>query len=112
MRIVLQKAPVSVIRDICNVTLNAREGDVRISSHLKQIFAKYNNHIYHLTDRRCCLVEKRRLLVQRGNVLPIIAFLIAIVLDSINKGFIVSLFYKNEKFRLKGAGGTGWARLH
>ena len=85
-----------MIRAICNAALNAREGDVRMPPHLKQIFAKYRQHINRLTDRRCPLVEKRRLLVQRGGVLPIIAPLIATVLGSIGEEFISRLFHKNE----------------
>ena len=96
VRTVLQKAPDGVIRAICNAALNARECDVRIPPRLKYIFAKFHRHIHRLTDRRCPLVEKRRLLVQRGGVLPIIAPLIATVLGSIGEEFISLLFHKNE----------------
>ena len=57
MRIVLQKAPDGVIRAICNATLNAREGNMRIPFHLKHIFAKYHRNIHRLTDRRCPLIN-------------------------------------------------------
>ena len=96
VRIVLQKSSDSVIRAICNAALNARVDDVRIPPHLKHIFAKYHKHIHRLTDRRCRLVKKRRLLVQRGGVPPIIAPLIAIVLGLIGGEFISRLFHKNE----------------
>ena len=85
-----------MIRAICNVEFNAREGEVRISPHLKQILAKYHRYIHLLTDHLCILSEIRRLLVQRGNVLPIIGPLIATVLGSIGKVFISRLFHKNE----------------
>ena len=91
VRKVIQTAPDGVIRAICNATLNAREGDVRIPPYLKHIFAKFHRHI-----RRCPLVEKRRLLVHHGGVLPIIAPLIATVLGSIGGEFIYRLFHKNE----------------
>ena len=96
VRKLIQKAPDCVIYAICNAALNAREGDVRIPPHLKHIFAKSHRHIHCLTDRRCPLVEKRRLLVQRGGVLPIIAPLIATVLGSIGGEFISWLLHKNE----------------
>ena len=80
VRKVILTAPDGVIRAICNAALNARENDVRIPPHLKHIFAKFHRHINRLTDRRCLLVETRRLLVQRGGVLPIISPLIATVL--------------------------------
>ena len=98
-RIALQKAPDGVSCAICNAALNAREGDVRIPLHLKHIFAKYHRHIHRMTDRSCPLVEKRRLLVQRGGLLPIIAPLIATVHGSIGGEFISRLFHKNELFR-------------
>ena len=82
VRKVIQNAPDGVICAICNSALNAREGDVCSPPHLKHIFAKFHRHIHCLTDRRCPLVEKRRFLVQRGGVLPIIAPMIATVLGS------------------------------
>ena len=93
---ILQKAFDGVIRAICNAVLNARKSDVRIPPHLKNIFAKYHRHIHRLTDRRCPLVEMRRLFIQRGNLLPIIAPLIAIVLVSIDEELIFWLFHKND----------------
>ena len=96
VRTVLQKAPDNVICAICNAALNAWEGDVRVPPHVKHILAKYHKHIHRLIDYRCSLREKRRLLVQRGGVLPIIGRLIATVLGSIGGEFISRLFYKNE----------------
>ena len=93
---VLLRAPDGVIRAISNAALNAREGDVRIARRLKQFFSKYHPHISYLTDRRRPLVDKRRLLVQREGVLPIIAPLISIVLGSKGGEFISRLFHKNE----------------
>ena len=85
-----------MIRAISNAALNAREGDVRIPRSLKQLFSKYHRHISYLTDRRGPLAEKRRLLVQREGVLPIIAPLIATVLGFIGGKFISRHFNKNE----------------
>ena len=96
VRSVLLRAPDGVIRAISNAALNAREGEVRIPRRLKQLFSKYHRHISYLTDRRRPLADKRRLLVQRGGVLPIIAPLIATVLGSIGGEFISRLFHKNE----------------
>ena len=56
VRKVIQKAPDGVFRSICTAALNAREGDVRITPHLKYIYAKFHRHIHHLTDRRYPLV--------------------------------------------------------
>ena len=96
VRQVLHRAPDAVVRDICNAALNAREGDVRIPPHLKTVFSKYHRHIARLCDHHCPLAEKRRILVQRGGLLPIIAPLIATVLGSIGGEFISRIFKKNE----------------
>ena len=96
VRLVIQRAPDAVVRAICNAALNAREGDVRIPPHLKHIFAKYHRHIHRLTDRCCPLSQKRRVLVQRGGFLPIVAPLLATVIGSIGGEFISRLFRKNE----------------
>ena len=96
VRAVLLTAPDGVIRAISNAALNAREGDVRIPRRLKQLFSKYHRHISQLTDRRRPLATKRRLLVQRGGILPIIGPLIATVLGSIGGEFISRIFRKNE----------------
>ena len=107
VRIVLQNPPDSVIRAICNVTLNARESDVSIPPHLKHIFANYYRHIHRLTDRCCSLIEKRRLLVQRKGLLLTVATLIATVLGPIGEENISLLFHKNEYFCQEGSGRTG-----
>ena len=96
VRIVLQKAPDGVIRVICNAALKACEGDVHIPHHLKHICAKYHPLIHRLTNRRCHLVDMRRLFVQRRGVLPISAPMIATVLGIIGGEFISKLFHKNE----------------
>jgi len=96
VRTVLQKAPDGVIRAISNAALNAREGDVRIPPHLRRVFGKFHKHIDNLVDRRRPLAEKRRILVQRGGFLPIIAPLIATVLGSVGGEFISRIFRKNE----------------
>lgn len=97
VRSVLLHAPDGVVRAISNAALNAREGDVRIPPHLKRVFAKYHGHIDRLIDRRRPLTDKRRILVQRGGVLPIIAPLIATVLGSIGGEFISRIFRRNDE---------------
>lgn len=93
---ILQRAPDGVIRAISNAALNARSGEVNVPPHLRSIFRKYNHHFDILTDKRRPLKQKRRLLIQQGGILPIIAPLIATVLGSIGGEFISRIFRKNE----------------
>ena len=69
---------------------------MRIPPHLKHLFARFHGHIDKLIDRRRPLPDKRRLLVQRGGFLPVIAPMIATVLDSVGSAFISRIFNKSE----------------
>ena len=96
VRAIILKSPDSVIRAISNAALNARQGEVVIPQHLKKVFKSHHRTFDTLIDRRSSLAEKRRVLVRRGGVLPIIAPLIATVLGSIGGEFISRIFRKNE----------------
>jgi len=97
IRAVLQRAPDGVIRAVSNAALNAREEDVHIPPNLKAAFAKHHRKFDILTDRSQPLQHKRRILVQRGGFLPLIAPLIATVLGSIGGEFISRIFRKNNE---------------
>ena len=77
VRAIILKAPDAVIRAISNAALNARQGEVAVPLHLKQLFRKHNRTFDTLIVRHRSLAGKRRVLVQRGGALPIIAPLIA-----------------------------------
>jgi hypothetical protein len=93
---ILQRAPDGVIRAISNAALNARSGEVHVPPHLRSVFRKHHRNFDILTDRRRPINQKRRVLVQKGGVLPIVAPLIATVLGSIGSEFISRIFRKNE----------------
>ena len=91
----LEKAPVGVIRGVCNAAVNARQGEVQIPAHLKPLFRQHSDHIDILIDRQQLLEFKRQLLTsgvgndkhQRG-ALPIVVNLLATVLGSLGGEFI------------------------
>jgi hypothetical protein len=76
VRAILKKAPVEVICGICNVALNARQGDVVLSPKLKLLFRRHNHHFDRLTDVNYPIEKKRALLTQTGGILPIIPALV------------------------------------
>ena len=91
-REIILKAPDAVIRAISN----ACQGEVAVPPHLKILFRKHHRIFDTLIDRRRALDKKRRVLVQRGGALPIIAQLIATVLGPIESEFISRIFRNNE----------------
>ena len=93
---ILQKAPVEVICGICNVALNARQGDVVLSPKLKNRFRQYNHHFDRLTDVNYPIEKKRALCIQKGGILPIIPALVGTVLGTLGSEVFSRLFRKNE----------------
>ena len=73
-KLVLQKAPESVIKAICNASLNASNGDIRLTPKQKKLFKRYQPLFQHLNSRQESIPKKRKLLVQKGGlaILPII----------------------------------------
>ena len=80
-----------MIRAIANAALNAREGDVTLKPHEKNIFRKHRQHIDTLIDRQVPLDRKRELLLQRGGALPVVVPLITSVLALLGSEFISRL---------------------
>ena len=89
VRATLEKAPVGVIRGVCNAAVNARQGEVQIPAHLRPLFRQHSDHLDLLIDRQQPLEFKRQLLIsggggdgkrQRGGALPIVVPLLATVL--------------------------------
>ena len=105
VRSTLEKAPVGVIRGICNAAVNARHGVVQIPVHLKPLFRQNSDHIELLIDRQQPLEFKRQLLIstgagdgkrQKGGALPIVVLLLATVLGSLGGEFISRILRRND----------------
>ena len=108
VRATLEKAPVGVIRGVCNAAVNASQGEVQISAHLKPLFREHSDLIDILTDRQQPLEFKRQLLIssgggvadggkrQKGGALPIVVPLLATVLGSLGGEFISLILRRNN----------------
>ena len=77
VRAILKKSPDSVICAVFNAALNAREGDVVLSPHLKQLFSHHDHNFDRLTDVQYPFKKKRALVIQQGGLLPIIPAILA-----------------------------------
>ena len=105
VRSTYEKAPVGVIRGVCNAAVNARQGEVQIPVHLKPLFRQHSDHIDLLIDRQQPLEFKRQLLIsggagdgkrQKGGALPIVVPLLATVLGSLGGEFISRILRRND----------------
>ena len=104
VRSTLEKAPVGVIRGVCNAAVNARQGEVQVPAHLKPLFRQHSDHIDLLIDRQQPLEYKRKLLIsggagdgkrQKGGALPIVVPILATVLGSLGGEFISRILRRN-----------------
>ena len=66
LRATLKNAPDSVIKTICNIALNAQQGDVAIRPFLQRILRRHKNKINALISQTKSLKTKRRLLQHGG----------------------------------------------
>ena len=104
VRATLVKAPIGVIRGVCNAAVNARQGEVQIPPHLKPLFRQHSDHIDILIDRQQPLEFKRQLLTsgggegkrQKGGAFPIVVPLLATVLGSLGGKFISRILRRND----------------
>ena len=70
-RKILERAPDSVIKNVCNAALNAERGDVKLTPSQKKLFAKHRGLISKLTNKKLSLATKRRI-IQKGGIWPIL----------------------------------------
>jgi hypothetical protein len=66
LKLILQKAPDSVVRSISDVALNALKGDVTLTPAQQKLFSRHRQPIVKLAQQGVGLKQKRKLLVQRG----------------------------------------------
>ena len=79
----LQSAPDSVIKTICNASLNAYKGEVHLTPSQKKLFGKHKKLFEKLSTRQVSIKAKRKLLNQKGNGLPLIPIILSTVLSSL-----------------------------
>lgn len=82
-KLILAKAPDSIVKGISNAALNALRGDVHLSKAQKRRLAANRRLINLLVDKEVPLSRKRRGLVQSGGTLQLIPILLSAVLSSL-----------------------------
>jgi len=76
---VLRDSPDSVIKGICNIALNAANGDVHLTPNQKKVINRKRKVIRYLVDPKKSIKKKRALLNQRGNGLFLPLLISAVV---------------------------------
>ena len=82
-RKILERAPDSVIKTICNAALNAQRGEVKLSKTQKQLFAKHRGLISKLTNRKLSVATKRRIIQKGGFFQVLIPAILSAVLGAL-----------------------------
>jgi hypothetical protein len=88
-RVLLNRAPDSVIKAICDAALNVLQSDsVQIKPKTKRTFVKHRLLFSKLVNKQIPIVNKRKALTQKGG-LAILPVILSTVLGSLG-----SLFFK------------------
>ena len=80
---ILQRAPETLVKTICNAVLNVERGDIALNKRQKQAFKKHRKAISKLNSRRYSLGQKRKFLNQKGGAFPIIPILLSTALTAL-----------------------------
>ena len=72
LKAVIKQAPDAVIRAISTAAVNACQGALPISPHLRPLFRRHDRQFVWLIDQRRSLTSSPRLILQQGGALPII----------------------------------------
>ncbi len=68
-RVVIEKAPMGVIRCLCKLMKLIKRGDAMSLTETEKAFFRCNNTLFHIvTSRNAKLSEKRKALVTRGTI--------------------------------------------
>ena len=87
---ILSRAPVNVIKSICNAALNCQAGPVPLSKGQKQILRKHRKIINTLVQKEVPLERKRQVLVQHGG--GIAALILPVILSTVLSALGSKLF--------------------
>ena len=98
VRKIPKKLTNAVIRAMSNAALNAREGVVLFTPHLKQLFCRRHHHFDHLTDIQYP-IQKRTLRIQQRRLLHNISAVLGTVLGSFSWELISSIVNRYEYLR-------------
>jgi hypothetical protein len=90
-RQVVRSAPDSVVKSICNASLNALAGDVLLTDAQRKHLHKYRRSIIYLTSKKELISRKRALLESKNSQVGGFAFvplLLNSVLGSLGTAFL------------------------
>ncbi len=89
---ILSRAPVNVLKCICNAALNCQAGPVPLSKGQKQILRKHRKLINPLVQKEVPLERKRQVLVKHGG--GIAALILPVILSTVLSALGSKLFKK------------------
>lgn len=69
---ILEKLPNSGIKAICECSLNVLKGNVPLSERQKSCLSKHKNVLRRISNKKCPLHTKRKLIVQNGGFLNVL----------------------------------------
>ena len=89
---ILNRAPINVIKSICNAALNCQAGPVPLSKGQKQLLRRHRNIIKTLVQKDVPLERKRQVLIQHGG--GIAALILPVILSTVLSALGSKLFKK------------------
>lgn len=79
-----EKISEELLKCVCEISYNILKKNVSVSSHQKRKLTKYKNVIKIMSDRKCKVGRKRKILKQFGRgFLPVLFSIIAPILGSL-----------------------------
>jgi len=91
IKAVIKSSPDQVIKGLCNIALNASEGDVHLNPKQKKLLSNNRKLIGKLIDKKKSIKFKRGLLNQKGN-----GFFIPLLISSVLGSLGSALFQQQE----------------
>jgi len=74
---ILSRAPDKLVKCICNAALNVERGDIKLTPAQKKAFSKHRVQIAKLTNLKYSIPAKRKILLQKGGLFPLIPLLLS-----------------------------------
>lgn len=68
----IQTASKEVIDTVCECCLNVLKGTIPLSKHQKQCLGKHRHVLRQMVQKKIPIRQKKKMLVQRGGILPLL----------------------------------------
>lgn len=79
----LKPASDDQIRSLCECALNICNGNIPLKSHQKKKLLKFKKDIQSVAFRKSSIISKKKLFIQKGGFLPLIASVVGGLLSSL-----------------------------